>query len=272
MWPYLAFLLLFSVTMLFGVWAKERARIVFQEHVSGGLKEPMTGALAADAICRAAHAGVMVQSGGRYLSLHYDPSSRTLSLDPFTYDGRSITSIGKGIYEAGHVLQQRQCYRWFRLRPGTVPYNHFAARKFGLICLAGIILQLVSLRAMGDSHYVSGGGLDRFSEGVASVSGFLADGAFLAAALVFLLVLAAQLAALWVGIDASKRAAATLARADFSTSASEREDLTRVIRAAPWAYVGTALTALMGIPNRQAMEPSIEVNPRSSVVHFDFYF
>lgn len=270
MWPYLVFLIAFGATMLFGVWSKWRARRVFQEHVTGGLKEPMTGALAAGALCRAGGARVVVESGGRYLSRHFDAKSRTLSLDPFTYEGRSITSIGKGLFEAGHVLQQRQCYRWFRLRPGTVPLNNFGVRKFGSFCFYGVILHSMSFEVNPPHRHGVERAVDTFSEGAATLLRFLGNGSFVFAALLFLMVVASQLCAFWVGIDASKRAIASLGKADFRATRAEREDLAKVIEAAPWAYVGVALTALVGMRNRQAIEAPVHVNARD--VAYCFYY
>ncbi len=225
----------------------------------------MTGAMAADAICRAGQAGVVVQSGGRYLSRHYDPNLRTLSLDPYTYEGRSITSIGKGIYEAGHVLQQRHCYRWFRMRPGSVPFNNFGTRNFRWFCLYGVFLKVTSLRSgLLDEQLAE----DKISNGIASVLGFLGDGALALAALMFLAILVSQLAALRVGIDASKRAAAALGKIDLRATQAEREGLAKVIHSAPWAYVGVTLTALVAMPNRQAMHIPVHADARDGLFLF----
>ncbi len=71
---------------------------------------------------------VRIVQGQGFLSDHYNPQTRTVSLSPEVYQGRSISSAAVAAHEVGHVVQHASAYKWLTLRSKMVPVVQLASK------------------------------------------------------------------------------------------------------------------------------------------------
>ena len=206
---YFAFI---APPMLFGLWAQSRVKSTFQKYAQVGVSSGMTGAEAADAVCRAGGAEVTIERVGGFLSDHYDPRSKTLRLSPEVYDGRSISSIAVGAHEAGHAIQDVKSYPWLGARSAMVPVTSIGSKFWFWPVMAGFMMQMDILVLVGIVLF--------------------------GATVVF------QLVTLPVEFDASNRAKAVLANTGIARTDAELHGVSKVLGAAALTYVAGALSSL----------------------------
>lgn len=82
--------------------------------------------------------GVKVVEGRGSLTDHYNPTTKTVSLSPEVYRGRSIASAAVAAHEVGHVVQHSTAYSFLTMRSRLVPLVQFSSKIqqflfFGLI-------------------------------------------------------------------------------------------------------------------------------------------
>lgn len=82
---------------------------------------------------------VQVTSVNGFLTDHYDPINKTVSLSPEVYSGTSIASAAVAAHECGHAVQHATAYSWLMLRSRLVPVVKFSSGIVQWMLLAGII-------------------------------------------------------------------------------------------------------------------------------------
>jgi Zn-dependent membrane protease YugP len=65
--------------------------------------------------------GVKIVQGQGSLTDHYNPRTKTVSLSPAVYQGRSIASAAVAAHEVGHVVQHATAYKFLAMRSNLVP-------------------------------------------------------------------------------------------------------------------------------------------------------
>lgn len=83
---------------------------------------------------------VKVIQGDGYLTDHYNPVTKTVSLSPDVYHGRNIAAAAVAAHECGHAVQHARAYAFLQMRSALVPVVSFASRWVQWILLAGIFL------------------------------------------------------------------------------------------------------------------------------------
>ncbi len=81
---------------------------------------------------------VTVVSGEGFLSDHYNPADKTVSLSPDVYSGRSISSAAVAAHECGHAVQHATAYSMLTLRSKLVPAAQIATTLSQWVILAGL--------------------------------------------------------------------------------------------------------------------------------------
>jgi len=71
--------------------------------------------------------GVNIVEGQGMLTDHYNPATKTVSLSPDVYHGRSVAAASIAAHECGHVVQHAQAYAMLKLRTAIVPVVQVAA-------------------------------------------------------------------------------------------------------------------------------------------------
>ncbi len=69
---------------------------------------------------------VQVREGQGFLSDHYNPANKTVTLSPDVYHGRHVAAAAVAAHECGHAVQHNTAYAWLNLRSNLVPVVNFA--------------------------------------------------------------------------------------------------------------------------------------------------
>lgn len=72
--------------------------------------------------------GVKIVEGQGFLSDHYNPGTKTVSLSPAVYQGRSIAAAAVAAHECGHVVQHATAYNWLSMRSNLVPLVQLSSK------------------------------------------------------------------------------------------------------------------------------------------------
>ena len=83
---------------------------------------------------------VRVELGQGFLSDHYNPLTKTVSLSPDVYHQASIAAAAVAAHECGHAVQHARSYPWLMLRSRLVPVVQFSSMFIQWVLLAGILL------------------------------------------------------------------------------------------------------------------------------------
>ncbi|WP_046367635.1 zinc metallopeptidase [Flavihumibacter petaseus] len=83
---------------------------------------------------------VQVVRAQGFLSDHYNPITKTVSLSEGIFDGRNVASAAVAAHECGHAIQHQANYPWLTLRSKLVPAVQFSSSLVQWILLAGIFL------------------------------------------------------------------------------------------------------------------------------------
>lgn len=181
------------------------------------LQSGMTGAQVAKQMLD--HYGlhdVQIVQGQGYLSDHYNPASKTISLSPIIYGGNSVAAAAVAAHECGHAVQHAEAYAFLEMRSKIVPMVQFSSKAQQYVLMA-------TFMGIG-----------------AGASGFI----MLACVILFGVTAMFSFITLPVEFDASKRALAWLDDTGIATGS----DYTGAKDALKWAamtYVSAALSALI---------------------------
>ena len=199
--------------LLLAMWAQFKVKSTFKKFDQYGSRSGLTGAQIARDIMRKGGLDVAVEPTKGNLTDNYDPRNNTLNLSESTYASSSLAAIGVAAHEAGHALQHAQGYFPLSLRSNFVPVANFGSKL-------GIPLFFI--------------GLFFFDSPILMQIGIL----FFSFAVLFGLI------TLPVEFNASRRAIAVLSNGGYLT-AEEIPAAQKVLNAAAWTYVASALMAVL---------------------------
>jgi Zn-dependent membrane protease YugP len=101
----------------------------FTKYSKIGIRSGMSGAEIAHAMLKHYDiTGVNIVEGQGFLSDHYNPRTKTVSLSPEVYRGRSIAAAAVAAHECGHVVQHATAYNMLSLRSNLVPVVQFSSK------------------------------------------------------------------------------------------------------------------------------------------------
>jgi Zn-dependent membrane protease YugP len=126
---------------LVGMLVSGRLKGKFQKYSQVGLRSGMSGKEVAEAMLR--HYGVndvKITMGQGMLTDHYNPLSKTVSLSPDVYQGRSVAAAAVAAHECGHAVQHANAYAWLQLRSAIVPFVNFAAMAQQWLLIGAFLL------------------------------------------------------------------------------------------------------------------------------------
>lgn len=83
---------------------------------------------------------VQVVRAQGFLSDHYNPLTKTVSLSEDIYDGRNVASAAVAAHECGHAVQHQTGYPWLNLRSKLVPAVQVSSNLVQWVLLAGILM------------------------------------------------------------------------------------------------------------------------------------
>lgn len=87
----------------------------------------------------------VICTGGRLLTDHYNPLTRTVNLSESTYYGRDAASAAVAAHECGHAVQHAQGYNFLNIRSAMVPLLSVTTRIMPGAIMLGVLLIQVTL-------------------------------------------------------------------------------------------------------------------------------
>jgi len=123
---YFVIIGIFSVV---GMLVQSRLKSKFNQYSRVALSNGLSGVEVAHAMLD--HYNItdvkIVQGRGR-LTDHYNPRTKTVSLSPEVYAGRSVAAAAVAAHECGHVIQHATAYSMLALRSNLVPVVQFSSK------------------------------------------------------------------------------------------------------------------------------------------------
>ncbi|MGJ3248091.1 MAG: zinc metallopeptidase [Elainellaceae cyanobacterium] len=213
-WSYL--LLIPGMILMF--WSQSQVKGAYRRYSQIPSKMGMTGAQVAHMILqKMGITDVRVEPVSGELTDHYDPSAKAVRLSQGIYNSKSLAAAAIAAHECGHVLQHKHGYSFMNFRATLVPAANIGSQIGPMLVIAGIFLN-----AMGSISTL-----------------FINIGIVL-----FLAVIAFHLITLPVEFDASSRALKLIDQLGI-LQGDENRGARRVLQAAAWTYVATALYAVL---------------------------
>jgi len=83
---------------------------------------------------------VKVTSVDGFLSDHYNPTTKTVSLSPDVYSGTSVSAAAVAAHECGHAVQHATSYGPLVFRSKMVPAVQFSSMLVNWVLMAGMIV------------------------------------------------------------------------------------------------------------------------------------
>lgn len=126
---YMGYMIIVGVFSLLGMIVSNRLKSKFK-HYS---KIPSTGNASGEEVAHQmlGHFGindVKVVQGKGSLTDHYNPLTKTISLSPEVFQGRSIASAAVSAHECGHAVQHAEAYAALKMRSAIVPVVNFSSK------------------------------------------------------------------------------------------------------------------------------------------------
>ena len=124
----IGYLVLIGAIALVGFLVQSKLKSKFHKYGQVALSNGMSGRQVAEAML--SHYGihdVQIVQGEGFLSDHYNPQTKIVSLSPEVYNGRSVAAASVAAHECGHAVQHETNYSMLRLRSAIVPVVKIAA-------------------------------------------------------------------------------------------------------------------------------------------------
>ena len=138
MWPvYLISVVFMIVGFLVGSKLKSKMKKYGEIRTRSG----MTGRDVAERMLRDNDIrDVRVVQGEGFLSDHYNPATKTVTLSPMIYQSPSIAAAAVAAHEVGHAVQHAHAYPWLQLRSKLVPVVQVSGYLVQIVLFLGVIL------------------------------------------------------------------------------------------------------------------------------------
>lgn len=124
----IGYIILIAAIGIVGFVVQSRLRSKFHKYGQVGLSNGMSGyQVAMNMLNHYGIQDVQVVQGEGFLSDHYNPQTKTVSLSPEVYSGRSVAAASVAAHECGHAVQHDTQYSMLKLRSALVPIVKVAA-------------------------------------------------------------------------------------------------------------------------------------------------
>lgn len=125
---YYGYIIIGGLLSVVGMFISQRLKAKFNKYSRFANSANLTGRDVAEAMLR--HYGIQdvtIKQGQGMLTDHYNPATKTVSLSPQVYQGRSIASAAVAAHECGHAVQHATAYSMLQLRSRLVPLVQVSA-------------------------------------------------------------------------------------------------------------------------------------------------
>jgi Zn-dependent membrane protease YugP len=137
---YYGYMLIAALLSIVGMVISQRLKRKFNKYGRIPLRSGMTGQEVAASMLR--HYGISdvnIVQGQGFLTDHYNPASKTVSLSPTVYSGRNIAAAAVAAHECGHAVQHARSYTMLKVRSALVPVVQFSAMAQQWLLIAALV-------------------------------------------------------------------------------------------------------------------------------------
>ena len=217
MGAYTGLIIISVLFTVIGMIVSGRLKSKFKKYGSIPLSAGLSGREVAERMLREYGIGdVTITQGRGQLTDHYNPKTKTVSLSPAIYQGRSIMAAAVAAHECGHAVQHAEGYQWLKMRSAIVPLVQISASIQQYLFMLAFVL----IGSLGEETFL-----------------LIAIFAFLGTALFSVITLPVE-------FDASRRALVWLDGANVARGA-EYEGAKDALWWAAMTYVTAALAAVV---------------------------
>lgn len=93
---------------------------------------------------------VKIVEGKGFLTDHYNPLNKTVSLSPNVYRGRNVSAAAVASHECGHAVQHAEAYQMLKVRSALVPAVQFSSRMQQMLFMGFIFGMGAGMGALGN--------------------------------------------------------------------------------------------------------------------------
>jgi Zn-dependent membrane protease YugP len=136
----IGYYVILGVFTLIGMAVSSRLKGKFAHYSRVPVRSGLSGKEVAEKML--AHYGVRdvnIVEGQGFLTDHYNPQNKTVSLSPEVFHGTSIASAAVAAHECGHAVQHAQSYTMLTLRSRLVPVVQFSANIQQFLFMGALI-------------------------------------------------------------------------------------------------------------------------------------
>ncbi|MFK7809727.1 MAG: zinc metallopeptidase [Saprospiraceae bacterium] len=134
------FMLAGGLSML-GSWFSNRLKSKFDHYSRMATSSGMSGGEVAVEMLRQNNvSGVRIVQGEGFLTDHYNPMTKTVTLSPAVYQGRHISAAAVAAHECGHAIQHATGYPFLQTRSALVPFVKAASKIQGVLLVFALML------------------------------------------------------------------------------------------------------------------------------------
>jgi len=138
---YMIYYLLAGAMTLVGMFFSRRLKSKFNKYAQMGIQSGKSGEKVAHEMLRFYNVqGVKVVQGQGFLSDHYNPLTKTISLSPDVFQGRSIAAAAVSAHECGHAIQHDTSYSLLKMRSTLVPAVKAASMAQGYLLMFALMM------------------------------------------------------------------------------------------------------------------------------------
>jgi len=92
---------------------------------------------------------VKIVQGKGFLTDHYNPTTKTVSLSPAIFQGKNVAAAAVAAHECGHVVQHATGYQFLQMRSSLVPIVKLSSRMYLWVIFAGLGMNFMGLAWVG---------------------------------------------------------------------------------------------------------------------------
>lgn len=141
---YMIYMVLTGVLTAIGMFISNRLKSKFATYSKMPVQSGKSGAeLAQEMLAHYNVTDVKIVQGQGFLSDHYNPATKTVSLSPDVYAGRHVAAAAVAAHECGHAIQHATAYSMLKMRSSIVPAVKVASFASQYLLIGSFMLNSV---------------------------------------------------------------------------------------------------------------------------------
>jgi uncharacterized protein len=138
---YTLYFILAGGLSLVGGWVSNRLKTKFQYYSQMAIQSGASGREVAAEMLRYYNIhDVNIVQGEGFLSDHYNPQTKTVTLSPDVYQGRHISAAAVAAHECGHAVQHNTGYPFLQTRSALVPIVQAASKIQSFLLIIALMM------------------------------------------------------------------------------------------------------------------------------------